>query len=101
LLLVIRLKRTPRHHRIEFHTRSGEPAGQFSIGTYLVAMGQQGVQGLVNGYRNGLGLLLKPLAAAEIARLKIAEAANGGRAGGCRLQYGIRVTSAVYLGSRR
>jgi hypothetical protein len=34
------------------------------------------VQGLVNGYRNGLGLLLKPLAAAEIARLEIAEAAD-------------------------
>lgn len=33
-------------------------------------------QGLVNGYRNGLGLLLKPLAAAEIVRLEIAEAAD-------------------------
>src|SRR5436305_7670582 len=55
----------PLNRRIPFETPTGEPAGQFPIGSILVAIGEQGVQGLINAYRNGVGLLLKPLAAAR------------------------------------
>jgi hypothetical protein len=46
--------------RVEFANAHGDVLGAFPIGTHLFAIGEQGVKGLINGYRNGLGVLLEP-----------------------------------------
>jgi hypothetical protein len=46
--------------RVKFSNAHGDVLGAFPIATHLFAFGEQGVKGLKNGHRNGLGVLLKP-----------------------------------------
>jgi hypothetical protein len=47
-------------YKIKFSNSQGYTVGVFPIDTHLIAIGAQGVQGLLNGHRNGLGVLVKP-----------------------------------------
>jgi hypothetical protein len=69
--LILFLKR-----KIPFFNETGEQTGAFPIGSTLVAIGQQGVRGLIAASQNGLGLLLKPVGARRVTGFMEAEAAD-------------------------
>jgi hypothetical protein len=52
------------NRKIRFVSSTGEQTSAFPIGSTLVAIGEQGVAGLLRAHRNGLGILLKPVSAA-------------------------------------
>jgi hypothetical protein len=62
--------------KIPFMSSTGEQNSAFPIGSTLVAIGEQGVAGLLRAHRNGLGILLKPIPAAAPVSLCAVE---GGR----------------------
>jgi len=62
--------------KIPFATAAGEQGTAFPIGSTLVAIGEQGVRGLLTAHRNGLGILLKPVPVAEYIHNPLAEAAE-------------------------
>jgi hypothetical protein len=62
--------------KIPFATLAGEQGTAFPIGSTLIAIGEQGVRGLLTAHRNGLGILLKPVPVAEYIRDPVAEAAE-------------------------
>jgi hypothetical protein len=67
------------NRKIPFTSSTGEQYSAFPIGSTLVAIGEQGVAGLLRAHRNGLGILLRPLAespAAEYVSNPIAHAAE-------------------------
>jgi hypothetical protein len=61
--------------KIPFATLAGEQNTPFPIGSTFVAIGEQGVRGLLNAHRNGLGILLKPVSMAEYISSPAVEAA--------------------------
>jgi hypothetical protein len=62
--------------KIPFFNESSKQSGAFPIGSTLVAIGEQGVRGLIAASENGLGLLLKPVEAARATEFTSAEAAD-------------------------
>jgi hypothetical protein len=64
------------NRKIPFTSSTGEQYSAFPIGSTLVAIGEQGVAGLLRAHRNGLGILLKPIPAAAPASVCAIE---GGR----------------------
>jgi hypothetical protein len=62
--------------KIPFVTHAGEQRTAFPIGRTLVAIGEEGVAGLLTAHRNGLGILLKPVPLADYMNFPVAEAAE-------------------------
>jgi hypothetical protein len=65
-----------REQEDPFRDRGCEQGTAFPIGSTLVAIGEQGVRGLLTAHRNGLGILLKPVPVAEYIHNPLAEAAE-------------------------
>jgi hypothetical protein len=62
--------------KIPFVTHAGEQRTAFPIGSTLVAIGEEGVAGLLTAHRNGLRILLKPVPLADYMNFPVAEAAE-------------------------
>ena len=74
------------NRKIPFTSSAGEQYSAFPIGSTLVAIGEQGVAGLLRAHRNGLGILLKPIPTAAAASHRAAE-------GGTSAEYANNPTS--------
>jgi hypothetical protein len=62
--------------KIPFATHAGEQRTAFPIGSTLVAIGEEGVKGLLTANRSGLGNLLKPVPLADYINFPVAETAE-------------------------